>query len=75
MKSKSLETERSAEFCGRRSCSNSELNEATPAESQNKHVLPVLSDGDRGFSVASTELSLSVSSSVLAQLAKEVGKK
>ena len=33
---KSLEAERSAEFCARRSCSNLEMDEATPAELQNK---------------------------------------
>jgi hypothetical protein len=43
------------------------LDEATPTEAQNKNVLPVLSDVGVGFSVASTELSSSVSSSVTVQ--------
>ena len=53
-KPKLLETERGAEFCERRSCSNPELDEATPTESRNKNVLPGLSDVGVGFSATST---------------------
>ena len=53
LKPKLLEAERGAEFCGHGSCSKPELDEATPMESQDKNVLPVLSDVGVGFSVAS----------------------
>ncbi len=61
-KPKLLEAERSTEFCGRRSCSNPGLGEATPTESQSKNVLPVLSDGGAGLTSISTEPSWSMSS-------------
>ena len=67
LKPKLLEAERGAEFCGHGSCSKPELDEATPMESQDKNVLPVLSDVGVGFSVASLELSSSASSSEIVQ--------
>ena len=54
LKPKSLETERSTEFGERRSCSNPEVDKATPTESKIKLVLPVLSDVGIGFSAIST---------------------
>ena len=57
LKPKLLEAERSAELCGRGSCSNLELDAATLTESQSKNVLPVLSDVGVGLSSLSTKKS------------------
>ena len=54
LKPKSLETERSSEFGERGSCSNPELDKATPTESKIKLDLPVLNDVGVGFSAIST---------------------